>query len=171
MKILNKILIPVSALFLVIGCTKPQKYPNEPIISYKSFIQYTGSDGADSIGVLKLSFTDGNGDIGLNQEDTLPPFDKGGPYFYDFIIKYFEKQNGAYINVLDSLTGLTNNSRIPYLTPEGKNKALTGEIEMQLFINNPLSDYDTIRFEAFIYDRALNKSNTITTPDIILNKK
>ena len=46
-----------------------------------------------------------------------------------------------------------------------------GEIEIEVFINNAFSDYDTIRFDAYIVDRALHKSNTIQTPEIIVNKK
>ena len=29
-------------------------------------------------------FTDGDGDIGLDQQDTFPPFDEGSLYYYNF---------------------------------------------------------------------------------------
>jgi hypothetical protein len=62
---------------------------------------------------------------------------------------------------------LTLSARIPNLTPQGINKAISGEIYDTLFIYNFNSNYDTIKFDAHIYDRALNESNTISTPLII----
>jgi hypothetical protein len=151
----------------LIACKKTDNIPLPPVITFAGFKQYQNSFGKDSIGVMIIDFADGDGDIGYTPADTLPPFDKKGPYYYNFVIKYFERQNGVLKEV--KLRG-TNNSRIPYLTPEGKEKKLTGNIAMNLFINNPLSHYDTIRFEAFIYDRALNKSNVVQTNDIIVHK-
>jgi hypothetical protein len=63
-----------------------------------------------------------------------------------------------------------NNSRIPNITPEGQNKTLEGEIDIALYINNPLSSFDTIKFQAYIFDRALHQSNTIETPEIVVVK-
>jgi hypothetical protein len=53
------------------------------------------------------------------------------------------------------------------VTPEVKNKALKGEINRELPLPPNLAN-DTFRFEIFIYDRSLNSSNTIVTPDVIL---
>ncbi|MFA5783036.1 MAG: hypothetical protein WC868_12290, partial [Bacteroidales bacterium] len=65
---------------------------------------------------------------------------------------------------------MTYNSRIPVLTPNGENKSIKGDIEVELFINNYVSNYDTIAFDVSIADRALNVSNTIRTSDIIVKK-
>ena len=62
---------------------------------------------------------------------------------------------------------LTLSARIPNLTPEGTNKAISGEIQDTLFVYNFNSIYDTIMFEAYIIDRALNESNSISTPLIV----
>ena len=62
---------------------------------------------------------------------------------------------------------LSLSARIPNLTPEGINKAISGEIQDTLFIYNFNSDYDTIKFEAYIVDRALHISNKISTPLIV----
>ena len=59
-------------------------------------------------------------------------------------------------------------SRIPYLTPDGKNKALKGDILRELNLPFPLLN-DTMKYDIFIYDRALHQSNTITTPEFIFN--
>ncbi len=154
-------------LLIITGCKKSNDYPVAPVIKFEEFYKKPTSTGKDDVGVMVISFRDGDGDLGFHENDTLAPYDKKGDYYYNFIVKYFERQKGVLKEV--SLP-LTNNCRIPYLTPEGKNKVLSGNIAMDIFINNPLSTYDTIRFEVFIYDRALHKSNVVQTTDIVVNK-
>jgi hypothetical protein len=94
----------------------------------------------------------------LKQSDTIPPYD------YNFYISYFEKQNGEFVElILDPPL----NARIPMLTPSGINKSIKGEIEDEIFLNYT-SQYDTIRLEVYILDRALHKSNVIQTPEIYI---
>jgi len=165
-------LIPLSFS----SCKKYEDYPPEPTIEFMDFILLRDEQGIDQRGVLRFSFADGDGNIGLLATDTLPPYD------YNLFVTYFERQNGVfkeiflvtpnYINdstiVYDTATF---NGRIPILMPAGKNKAISGEIEDTLFVNNPLSAFDTIMFEVYIQDRKLNKSNTIQTPPIVVKKQ
>jgi len=160
----------IISLWLFSACKSHEQYPTVPVIEFLKFTKSATSSGIDEKGTLKISFIDGEGDIGLREEDTIYPFDKGSIYYYDFFIKYFEKQNGVYKEVIID-SNLTFNSRIPYVTTSNKNPNLRGEIELELFINNYFSKFDTIRFEAQICDRALNMSNSITTPDIIISKQ
>lgn len=149
-------------LFLVIiagcffsSCLKKTEYPVEPIIKYVDFIP--SGDSARFI----FSFTDGDGDIGVSQSDTVAPYD------YNMFLKYFEKQNGIFVEILPTVPF---NYRIPVITPEGQNKTLEGEIAIRInFYYNPFSPYDTIKYSAYIMDRALHKSNTIETREIIVN--
>ena len=165
-----KILVLFFAITLLgVSCKKKEQYPPEPIISFVSFTNIQNSSGIDDKGVLKISFTDGDGDIGLRQEDTIYPFEPSGKYYYDFFIKYFEKQKGVYKEIIID-SNLTFNARLPYLEPNNDNPNIKGEIEIELFVNNPISVYDTIKFEATICDRILNMSNTVSTPDIIVKK-
>jgi hypothetical protein len=166
------LLLPVSFS----SCKKYEDYPPEPSIEFIDFTLLRDEQGIDQRGVLRFSFADGDGNIGLLSVDTLPPYD------YNLFVTYYEKQNGVfkeiflvtptYINdttiVYDTATF---NGRIPILTPAGKNKAISGEIEDTLFVNNPLSNFDTIMFEVYIKDRKLNKSNTIQTPPIVIKKQ
>lgn len=169
-------LLPFVLLTLFLfSCKRYEDYPPEPAIKYTDFLLLRDQQGIDQRGVLKFSFTDGDGNIGLYDYDTLPPYD------YNLFIRYFEKQKGSfrevflitprYVNdttiVYDTATF---NGRIPILTPAGKNKAISGEIEDTLFVNNPLSPYDTIMFEFYIKDRDLNQSNVVQTPPIVLKK-
>ena len=157
------------------SCSDKAEFPATPFIQFTKFEQLKSVDGKDSVCILKLYFTDGDGDMGLGAADTLAPFNKGSLYYYNFFITYFEKQNGVWTKVVlpppfPGADTLTNNSRIPNLTPTGQNKSLEGEISMQLFTNNPFSTFDTIRYDVRICDRELNMSNLVQTLEIILDK-
>lgn len=171
------ILILVLILGMLINsCRKFEEFPDIPEIEYDNFIVLVNQQtGITERGVLIFSYTDGDGDLGLASGDTLPPYNSEGDYYYNLIIKYYEKQFGEFVEVpllswnADSsyYDTLTFNSRFPVLTPETGNQAIKGVFADTLFIYNPLSSFDTIKFKAFIYDRALNKSNEIETSEII----
>jgi len=159
-----------------VSCKKVEKFPDIPRIEYQSFTSLYNPDlEIFDRGVLHFSFEDGDGNIGLNTYDTMPPFNPSSKYHYNLIITYFEMQNGELKEVpivwfnpqTEQYDTLTLSARIPNLTPEGINKAISGEIHDTLFIYNFNSLYDTIMFEAYIVDRALNESNKISTPLII----
>ncbi len=179
MKTATKILLFLILLAMV-SCRKPATYPIEPSIAFSNFLlELNPNTGKTERGVLEITYQDGDGDIGLNPQDTFPPFNFGSPFYYNLIIKYFEKQNGTFVEVPllswnpDSLRfdTLTFNARIPNLTPKNGNKNIKGIIQDTLFINNPLSSFDTIRFSVYLYDRAMHKSNEVTTPAIVrINK-
>jgi len=170
-----KVLLFIVITFTLSSCIKEKVFSEIPFLRYEAFEQLLDVNGKDSIGILKIYFTDGDGDIGLRPSDTLPPHNPGSLFYYNFIINYYEKQNGEFVKVviappIPDADTITNNSRIPFITPAGQNKALEGRLEMSLFTNNPLSTYDTIMYDAYIIDRALNISNVVKTPEIILNK-
>lgn len=177
MKSAAKILILMLIVgSVVLSCRKFEEFPDIPAITYDNFIMLMNPQtGITERGVLVFSYTDGDGDLGLASRDTLFPYDKDGDYYYNLIIKYFEKQNGIFIEVPllswnpDSsyYDTLTFNSRFPVLTPISGNMAIKGVFQDTLFIYNPLSDFDTIKFKAYIIDRALNKSNEIETQEIV----
>ena len=59
--------------------------------------------------------------------------------------------------------------RIPYMEREGQNKILKGTIDvtfLYLFYNPA----DTIKYDFYIKDRALNESNIVSTNEIILGQ-
>lgn len=169
------ILIFITAL-LAAACKRFEEFPDIPAITYDNFIVLVNPEtGITERGVLVFSYTDGDGDLGLDKGDTLPPYDKDGDYYYNLLIRYFEKQNGEFVEVpvlswnSDSsyFDTLTFNSRFPVLTPSSGNQAIKGVFEDTLFIYNPLSTFDTIKFKVSIIDRALNTSNEIETPEIV----
>lgn len=152
---------------LMTGCMKTQSFPDTPEISFLNLELLYDTAQVVRTGILSISYQDGNGDIGLAPSDTFPPFQRGGPYYYNYVMTYFEKQNGVF-NKVDLLIPFS--LRIPVLNPNFPNKPIKGYI-VDTIILYPPPLHDTIKFEAYIYDRALNKSNVVTTPEIVLKRK
>jgi hypothetical protein len=168
MKLLTKIsfilLIPI--LFGLNACVKEEQYPRIPYIEYGGFA--TGRDvmGKDSIGEIRISYTDGDGNIGLFSWDTVEPMK------YNYYLKFMQYYNKELVEVKPVDSSVTFNSRIPILTPKGRNKNIKGDITMtlELYFARLLLKTDTIAFEIYIKDRDLNKSNVIQTPMYIIKK-
>ena len=159
-------LFVISFFSVFSGCVKEENYPDVPQIEFLSYNNVFDTGQYAVRGILIISFTDGDGDIGLNPDNTRPPYDTAGPYYYNYVISYFEKQQGIF-KLIDLNPPFS--ARIPVLNSEFPGKPIKGIIADTLELNpHPL--FDTIKFEAFIYDRTLNKSNVISTQEIILKR-
>lgn len=159
-------ILPCAALLLTLfSCHKTKKYPIEPEITFKQFEQYKDKSNLDSTVIMVISFTDGDGDIGLRQSDTLAPYNPGSVFYYNFFLKYFRKENGVY-NEMQLIS--TPNQRIPFVDVNSSIKSISGDIRLKLELTGLIANNDTFRFEASIADRALHVSNIIITPDLVL---
>ncbi len=146
---------------LFVGCLKPEKFPDEPQITFKSFEQF-----GDSASLI-IAFTDGDGDVGLDASDNTPPFDTG-TYYFNLFVDYSELRHGVWTPVEFDLPLYY---RIPRITPTGQNKALEGEIAVAIepwpIIGVPPAyPWDTVRFSIHMVDRALNGSNIVQSDAI-----
>lgn len=162
--------IPAVTLMILIvavsSCLKKESFPIIPEIAYQDFTVVYDTSGTVVKGFLTISFRDGDGDIGLLPADTFPPYNKNGKFYYNYVIDYYEKQNGVFVKLaLDP----PFSARIPLLTPDYVNKAIKGIIVDTLTLN-PKPVHDTIKLKFFIYDRALHQSNVDSTPPIILRR-
>jgi len=79
-KIFLQLLVVVFCGTIVSSCFEPPEYPDAPEIVFKSVDYVKGGplgDGtgqaADSI-VIRLSFKDGDGDVGISADEQYPPF-------------------------------------------------------------------------------------------------
>jgi hypothetical protein len=150
---------------MVSSCFKKEEYPLEPNISFDSFnIQ------GDSANVV-FNFTDGNGDIGLNDYDTIAPFNIESEFHYNLYINYFEKDD--FIGWTEGLDLQGNpiifKYRIQPIAIKGKTKGVKGKIDVNMgkLYYNVLSDQsDTIKYSIQLIDRELNKSNVVETNQI-----
>jgi hypothetical protein len=154
-------------LLILAGCKKDESFPNEPRIVFKSLFTMKDVTGKDTVAQLTITFTDGDGNIGYKREGENDPIfdDPNSIYYRNFQVEMYEKKSGIW--VLNSISP-TLGGRIPYLTPEGTNKALEGEIQMN--IDLPLSvTSDTIYYKIFIYDRTPTKSNVVESNEVMIN--
>jgi|ERR1035437_725754 hypothetical protein len=159
----NQIIAFIIVLTLIVSssCQKPKTFSNIPQITYLDFVKFQSISGNDSAGILKFNFTDGDGDIGLNPWDTTGAYT--GTYYSDFFAIQSELINDVWHQDTYKF-----NERIPFLTAEGSSKALQGEIDISWSLNNPIKQIDTVKWEFWICDRALNLSNHLFTPQIIV---
>jgi len=158
--------LSVVLVFLALSCKKPDEYPIEPIISFKSIYSLQNASGIDQKMTVLLDFTDGDGDIGYKPvgENGAIFDDPNSQYYNNYSATLFQFNDGAWE---EYTTVLPLGGRLPYLTPEGKNKAMKGEIACDFDVP-PNAVQDTFRLDVFIYDRALHKSNVVTTAAIVL---
>ena len=152
----------ISLALLHAACNKVPLYPDEPILTEGSFELLKNSIGQDTAVLIKFKFTDGDGDLGLTAADTIPPYDK------NLFVAYFQKVDGKFEKiVLPGTTDTLNfNSRIRDYNITGANAA---QAEVSLNINISVVLADTILFEYYLRDKALNVSNKLSTGPIALN--
>lgn len=152
-------------IILLAGCPDIEVIPEIPEIEFLSFAITEDMDDLGNIilmGGLIFSFQDGDGDIGLPEPDTITP---GDISIYNLFFTMYKKIGGEYIKLGEDELGAPLYYRIPYIEPrEGQNKILRGEINIDF--EYPTIQYDTIRYDFYITDRALHKSNIELTPDI-----
>ena len=159
---MKKILYFGIMITLFCACTRPEKYSDIPEIRLISFTDVNQSEG-----LLVFYFQDGDGDLGLDVWDTIPPFQ------YNFFCDYYEKQNGTFVKI-DSVEtpqgtkAFHFNGRIPRLSHLPQ-ESINGEIyhlisPVYYDITSPYND--TIQLKFYIVDRKLNQSN-IETANII----
>src|SRR4051812_46907355 len=112
------------------SCKKPDEYPIIPAISLSKLYVNKDAQGYDKSFTVVLDFTDGDGDIGYLEEgqNGYPYDDPNSEYFKNYKGGVYRFKNGSWqlVPVKTEFGG-----RIPYLTPEGKNKALKGQIQFE----------------------------------------
>lgn len=162
----------------VVSCQKPVEYPIEPRIAYEGFTYIFNEDGSFSgEGIISFSYTDGDGDLGLNDGDTLPPFGPNDAHYYNMIVDYMKCVNGEFVKMpllswnqqTQSYDTASFNARFHRLRDTEEPKAISGYMDNTLPVQNPFSPNDTIKFEIRILDRALHESNVIQTEPIYTN--
>ena len=177
MKVLKLIALAFSTVLLA-ACMKPVEYPIEPKIAYEGFTYIFNADSTFSgEGILAFSYTDGDGDLGLNDDDTMSPFGPNDPYYYNMVVDYLKCVNGVFVKTpllswnqqTQSYDTVSFNARFHRLRDNDDPKAISGTMEYTMPVQNPLSPDDTIKFEIHIIDRALHESNVIQTDAIFTN--
>ncbi|RAV98601.1 hypothetical protein [Pseudochryseolinea flava] len=84
MKAIKGLILFASIVISISSCFDPPEFSTVPQISLNSitFTESLSSEVQDSI-VIDLSFRDGDGDLGLNDSDTVPPYQTYQAYVAD----------------------------------------------------------------------------------------
>ena len=157
-------LLFLGSAFLINSCVQPPNYPNIPEIAYvgvnqTSILQGNANNPADTLEIT-FSFTDGDGDLGIDGET----FD---------------------VFLTDSRDGFTDIKKLPVVPDQGIGNGISGEIAVRLpnkpfgicctYPDNstacmPNPDYPTneISYMIQIQDRAGHMSNKIQTEVITI---
>lgn len=169
------------------GCYKNPNYPIRPKISFNNLQIKEVTQNIGGVSVVRtqisiaVNFADGDGDLGLSPADTTGKFrlffvngrDTVMNLNYYNIFPTIMVRNGLRYDTIKfplTLRGFQIYGRFPplYNQFEGPNEPLDGVIRYDIngtFRN--IAKGDTIKMMVFIQDRALNKSDTIITPEVI----
>lgn len=157
---------------IISSCVKKPDYPSEPVIAYKDFLRYGKTSSPDSV-ELVLSFTDNEGDIGIDdQSDTGGVFNKGGNVYMVFFywdttgIDHWECLNSDLSQPPPPVTDtLMFAYSVPLVLAEGeKSQPMKGLIYVKIMDFYIFTSLHKIKFDVYMYDRAKHISNRITTP-------
>ena len=152
-------------IVLMASCKKIEKLPAVPHIEYTNFTIFDTTDilGNNSkAGRLRFYFEDGDGDLGLaSPSDSLSDST-------NLFLTLYRKTDGIMVPAADNDPLKPSPYRIPYMLRLGQNKILKGTISVT-FLYLFYSPADTIRYDFYIKDRALNESNVVSTTEIVLS--
>jgi hypothetical protein len=156
---------------MLLGCKEDKALPNhKPSIALESIELIKNQNQLDSVMLVRFSYEDKNGDIGLGRTDTLPPFNPGSKFQFNLHVNMYD-ESGAVKTILTrqgSSDTLDFNQRIPNLTPDGKNKRINGEMTIEFDASSLVLYPPVVSFDLVLYDRALNSSNKIESGKIAL---
>jgi hypothetical protein len=171
------------------SCKKHVNFPLSPQITFNAIysqIVYDTSTKAevDSL-TITLNFKDGDGDLGVNTLDqnnlkykayadsSYDSNTKKDIYtFVNFRSQMYRKEKGKFM-----LVPINTNGTFPELISYNEVGPIEGtfnytiDLPVQSALASGLKYNDTVRFEVYLIDRTLNKSNVITTDSIIIFKK
>ncbi|MDR0436878.1 MAG: hypothetical protein LBH22_01100 [Bacteroidales bacterium] len=154
---------------VLFSCDPNEKLPPE---TFLEFVNYRIIN--DTAMNLKVRFQKGNGNLGLDDRDTNPPF--VGKYRNNLFIHVLDKQpDGTYAPMRIPINNelwdtIIYSNRFPFLNTD-PNSSVRGMIDIPI----PGGDFEPmqkhselgwVKFEVYLYDRDLIRSNTVISPEI-----
>lgn len=154
-------------LVFLVACQEKVEYPLEPKITYEGLTYLMDADSTlTGEVILSIGYTDGDGDLGLDDADTLYPFGPNDPHYYNLLIDYLRWDGTHFVN-----DTINFNVRFKRLLFNDEVKAISGTIDNTIMLLNPFAPDDTVKLKAHIIDRALHESNTVETEMICFRRK
>lgn len=168
-----KFLILIAFIAALSSCVKEPSYPIEPVIEFKSVSSdYVLTGYSDT---LTVTFTDGDGDIGVNPDlnDSCP--NSGCNVKLGDSSCFYS--NSFNVFVIDSRDTCVATYASANVESTGKFKALSGEISIIVPVDSkkcfpapaPGCPNETFFYWIVIRDKAGNFSNTVRTTDITVD--
>ncbi len=185
----NKFLLIAFLSVSVFACVSEPEFSNIPEIGFSDIKVFTkeskgdlGTSKVDSV-VMTISFRDGDGDLGLTEEDYKAYVKKTGDSVRTFDVDILIAKNGKFIksNPADKyggqLKGGDKNGEQDFRFKKGSKLGpiegtidYSAKFEYKIFqgIPNATGKRDTVKFNIKIRDRALNVSNSVETSPIVI---
>ena len=162
---MKKALLILLAMTVLASCQEKVEYPVEPSITYEGITYLMGADSTlTGEVVLSIGYTDGDGDLGLDDADTVYPFGPNDPHYYNLIVDYLRWDGTQFVT-----DTINFNARFKRLVFNDEVKAISGTIDFTMMLLNPFAPDDTVKLRAHILDRALHESNIIESEGIHFN--
>lgn len=171
----KSLIILILALVGMVSCQKKADYPIEPAITYRGMAYVIDADSTlTGEVVISIGYTDGDGDLGLDDADTIYPFGLNNPHYYNLIIDYLKWNGSTFVETpllswnqqTQNYDTVSFNARFKRLVFDDEVAAISGTIDYTMTAYNPLSPNDTIKFRIKLLDRALHESNAVETDAI-----
>lgn len=185
---MKNITLYLFGMLLMSSCLTEPNFSNVPEISHNN-LRIITTQTPDALGnitlrdsvILSINFQDGDGDLGVTEKEfagtTVTSPSLKGVKIYD--LKLYVQKNGTFKESSPSIP-LSGSGYIPFrFKTSTKSGPIEGVIDYSMTFNYKNFSYiplltgkkDTIRFDVWIKDRALNTSNVVQTPPIILFNK
>jgi hypothetical protein len=139
--------IIISCLIFGLSCKKKEETSLIPSIEFIDISPKNAIELQDEI-IISIKYKDENGDLGENDNEVKNLF------------------------VLDNRNGVEYSFRIQQLAPSGSEISIEGNltINIKTMVITDDSNEQEATFSVYLYDRAKNKSNTISTTPITILK-
>jgi len=165
MKKVSYLFLIFTFIFSLESCKKIRSLSPEPHVEFTNFSIFDTTDilgNRSKGGRLRFHFEDGDGDIGLT-----PPV-AGQLDTTNLFLTLYRKIDGVMVPAEPGDPLNPSEYRIPYMERLGRDKILSGTISIT-FLYLFYSPADTISYDFYLKDRALNSSNVATTSEITLS--
>jgi hypothetical protein len=182
---MKKLLIVPAICMLIASCKDDEQFSTTPVVTFERFVTYPDAAGKDTAVDFIFSLKDGDGDIGFadNEFNSACGADNSNLY-----IAYEEKRGAGYApkKFWTEVTDISSNcdttvyfdsvqvkfnQRMQYIEPPGNSKGIEATVTYRMdYVSAVVLLSNIGRFKFYIRDRANNKSDEVTTTDLLLVK-